>query len=86
VKFDENSKYRDNKNAHFKSLQTNLQTNLENRLAVVEELKELINLKNIKDTLKHFNELRERWKMQVRFQRTSTTTCGIITIFMLKIL
>jgi UDP-N-acetylmuramoylalanine-D-glutamate ligase len=67
VKFDENySKYRDNKNAHFKSLQTNLQTNLENRLAVVEELKELINPnENIKDTLKHFNELRERWKMQV---------------------
>jgi hypothetical protein len=30
VKFDESySKYRDNKNAHFKSLQTNLQTNLE---------------------------------------------------------
>ena len=64
VKFDESySKYRDNKNAHFKSLQTNLQTNLENRLAVVEELKELINPnENIKDTLKHFNELRERWK------------------------
>jgi hypothetical protein len=44
VKFDQNySKYRDNKNAHFKSLQSNLQTNLENRLAIVEELKELIN-------------------------------------------
>jgi hypothetical protein len=64
VKFDQNySKYRDNKNAHFKSLQSNLQTNLENRLAIVEELKELINPnENIKDTLKHFNELRERWK------------------------
>jgi biotin-(acetyl-CoA carboxylase) ligase len=32
-------------------------------LAIVEELKELINPnENIKDTLKHFNELRERWK------------------------
>ncbi|MFT5252792.1 MAG: hypothetical protein ACI87N_001810 [Flavobacteriales bacterium] len=64
VKFDQNySKYRDNKNAHFKSLQSNLQTNLENRLTIVEELKELINPnENIKDTLKHFNELRERWK------------------------
>ncbi|WP_310381935.1 DUF349 domain-containing protein [Flavobacterium sp.] len=57
------SLFRDNKNTHFKSLQTNLKTNLENRLAIVEELKELINpQENIKDTLKHFNELRERWK------------------------
>ncbi|MFM9826996.1 DUF349 domain-containing protein [Flavobacterium sp.] len=57
------SQYRDTKNAHFKSLQTNLKTNLENRLAIVEELKELINPQtNIKDTLKHFNDLRERWK------------------------
>ena len=57
------SLYRDNKNSHFKSLQTNLKTNLENRLAIVEELKELINpQENIKDTLKHFNDLRERWK------------------------
>jgi hypothetical protein len=64
TKFDQYySLYRDNKNTHFKSLQTNLKTNLENRLAIVEELKELINpQENIKDTLKHFNELRERWK------------------------
>ncbi|MFE3847579.1 DUF349 domain-containing protein [Flavobacterium sp. LB3P45] len=55
--------FRDAKNTHFKSLQTNLKTNLENRLAIVEELKELINpQENIKDTLKHFNDLRERWK------------------------
>jgi hypothetical protein len=57
------SLFRDNKNTHFKSLQTNLKTNLENRLAIVEELKELINpQENIKDTLKQFNELRDRWK------------------------
>ena len=57
------SLFRDTKNNHFKSLQTNLKTNLENRLAIVEELKELINpQENIKDTLKHFNDLRERWK------------------------
>ncbi|WP_348825224.1 DUF349 domain-containing protein [Flavobacterium aestuarii] len=55
--------YKDNKNAHFKSLQSNLKTNLDTRLAIVEELKELINPQaNIKDTLHHFNELRERWK------------------------
>ncbi|MFV8442441.1 DUF349 domain-containing protein [Flavobacterium sp. LB2P44] len=57
------SQFRDTKNTHFKSLQTNLKTNLENRLAIVEELKELIDPQaNIKDTLKHFNDLRERWK------------------------
>ncbi|RZJ36292.1 MAG: DUF349 domain-containing protein [Flavobacterium sp.] len=55
--------YRDKKAAHFKSLQNNLKANLEERLAIVDELKELINpQENIKDTLKHFNELRERWK------------------------
>ncbi|WP_338838772.1 DUF349 domain-containing protein [Flavobacterium ginsenosidimutans] len=55
--------FRDKRNVHFKHLQTNLKSNLENRLAIVEELKELINpQENIKDTLKHFNELRERWK------------------------
>ena len=64
TKFDElYSLYRDKKNTHFKSLQTNLKSNLENRLAIVEELKALINEQgNIKDTLKTFNELRERWK------------------------
>ena len=64
AKFDQlYSQYRDKKNTHFKSLQTNLKTNLEIRLALVEELKNLINpQENIKDTLKHFNDLRERWK------------------------
>jgi len=57
------SQYRDRKNTHFKSLQSNLDENLKTRLAIVEELKNLINpQENIKDTLKHFNELRDRWK------------------------
>ncbi|GIZ09391.1 DUF349 domain-containing protein [Flavobacterium sp. UMI-01] len=57
------TEYKNKKNAHFKSLETNLKVNLETRLAIVEELKELINpQENIKNTLKHFNELRERWK------------------------
>jgi uncharacterized coiled-coil protein SlyX len=55
--------YRDRKNKHFQSIQTDLKSNLEKRLAIVEELKNLINpQENIKDTLKHFNELRDRWK------------------------
>ncbi len=64
TKFDQYySQYRDRKNKHFKSLESNLKTNIENRMSVVEELKNLINpQENIKDTLKHFNDLRERWK------------------------
>ena len=64
TKFDQYySQYRDRKNKHFKSLESNLKTNLENRMSIVEELKNLINpQENIKDTLKHFNDLRERWK------------------------
>lgn len=57
------SQFRDKKNTHFKSLESNLKSNLETRLAIVEELKNLINpQENIKDTLKHFNDLRDRWK------------------------
>ena len=64
TKFDQiYNQYRDRKSKHFKSLESNLKTNLENRMAIVEELKNLINpQENIKDTLKHFNDLRDRWK------------------------
>ncbi len=64
LKFDQlYSSYRDRKNSHFKSLQTNLKSNLENRLAIVEELKQLINSQdNIANSLKHLNDIRDRWK------------------------
>lgn len=64
AKFDQiYSQYKDNKNAYYKNLQNNLKSNLENRLAIVEELKGLIDpQEDIKDILKHFNEIRERWK------------------------
>ena len=55
--------YRERKNTHFKSLQTNLKSNLENRLAIVEELKNLIHSpENITNSLKQLNDIRERWK------------------------
>jgi hypothetical protein len=58
------NQYRDKKNAHFKSLQNNLQANLENRMQLVEELKNLVNNPggNISNSLKQLNEIRERWK------------------------
>ncbi|PZR21223.1 MAG: DUF349 domain-containing protein [Flavobacterium psychrophilum] len=57
------NQYRDKKNTHFKKLQTDLKGNLENRLAIIEELKSVSEGgENIKDALKHVSELRERWK------------------------
>ncbi|MFM9989584.1 DUF349 domain-containing protein [Flavobacterium sp.] len=55
--------FRSKKNTHFKSLESDLKSNLQTRLALIEELKSLINPgENIKDNLKQFNDLRERWK------------------------
>ena len=64
VKFDlAYSQYRQEKNAHFKKLQNDLQGNLDKRLEIVEEMRNLINpAEKMQDTLKHFNELRDRWK------------------------
>jgi hypothetical protein len=63
-KFDEAySQYREKKNTHFKKLQNDLQGNLDKRLQIVEEMRNLINpAEKMQDTLKHFNELRDRWK------------------------
>jgi len=65
VKFDQlYSQFRDKKNNHFQSLQNSLKTNLENRLAIVEELKNLIHSQeSIPATLKKFNDIRDRWKV-----------------------
>ncbi len=65
VKFDQlYSQYRDKKNNHFQSLQNNLKANLENRLTIVDELKNLIhNQDSIPVTLKKFNDIRDRWKV-----------------------
>jgi hypothetical protein len=57
------NQYRDRKNTHFKKLQTDLKGNLENRIAIIEELKNVAEGgENMKDALKHVSELRERWK------------------------
>lgn len=58
------NQYRDKKNSHFKKVQGDLKGNLENRLAIIEELKNLTDGggENMKDALKHVNELRDRWK------------------------
>lgn len=56
------NQYKSKKAVYLKSLENSLKNNLQNRLALIEELKTLINPnENIKDSLKHFNELREKW-------------------------
>ena len=58
------TQYRDKKNNYFQNLQNNLKTNLSNRLAIVEELKNLIHSQeNMPTTLKKFNDIRDRWKV-----------------------
>ena len=55
--------YRNKQHAHYKTIEGNLKENLANRLAIIEELKGLINLEeNINTTYKHFKELQEQWK------------------------
>ena len=63
-KFDQlYSVFKEKRNKHFKTLENNQKSNLETRIAIVEELKNLIDPSaNIKNALKQFNELRERWK------------------------
>lgn len=58
------NQYRDKKNAHFKKVQNDQKGNLEARLAIVEELKNLADgsVDNLKDAIKQVNDLRERWK------------------------
>lgn len=55
--------FKTKKNNHFKSLESKLKENLQKRLALIEELKTLINpSESVGDNLKRFNDLRERWK------------------------
>lgn len=55
--------YRERKNKHYKNLENNLKNNLSIRLALIEELKSLINPENnIQDIFRQFNDIRERWR------------------------
>ncbi|AUS07159.1 DUF349 domain-containing protein [Pseudotamlana carrageenivorans] len=55
--------YRTKLNEHYQSLEKNLKQNLQDKLAIIEELKGLINVEeNINTTYKHFKDLQERWR------------------------
>lgn len=61
-----NQLYKDYKqaiNAYYKEREQNLKQNLVNRLAIIEEIKGLLNVEeNINSTYKHFKELQEKWR------------------------
>jgi hypothetical protein len=61
-----NSLYKDYKqsiSAYYKEREQNLKQNLENRLAIIEEIKGLLNVEeNINSTYKHFKDLQEKWR------------------------
>lgn len=51
-------------NAYYKTLETNLKSNLDNRLRVIEDIKGLIGVEeNINTTYKHFKDLQEEWRV-----------------------
>lgn len=58
------NQYKDKRNTYYKALEGKLTTNLNNRIEIIEELKNIINPEtNIPDLFKQFNEIRERWKV-----------------------
>ncbi len=55
-------KYKDKRNKYYKNLTKDLKENLNNRLKLIEELKELFNEKGNTSTIfKHFRDIQERW-------------------------
>jgi len=55
--------YKDRRNKHYTALENNLKANLNKRLEIIEELKNLVNPEtNIPDLFKQFNEIRDRWR------------------------
>lgn len=55
--------YKEKRNNHYKNLKKDLQTNLEKRLELIEELKSLLGVEeNINTTFKHFKDIQERWR------------------------
>lgn len=55
--------YKERRNNHYKTLESNLKANLNKRLEIIEELKNLVNPEtNIPDLFKQFNEIREKWR------------------------
>lgn len=63
--------YREKRDAYYKKLKKNLNENLQNRLALIEELKGMIGSgRDMKATFDQFKDLQERWKNAGSVPRT----------------
>jgi hypothetical protein len=57
------NEYRDKRNQYYRKLEENLKINLEKRLALIEELKGLVNVEeDINTTYKNFKRIQEQWR------------------------
>ena len=55
--------YKERRQAYYKNLEKTLKDNLDNRLEIITEIKNLLNVEeNINTTYKHFKALQERWR------------------------
>lgn len=67
--------FKEKLNHHYKSLKKDLQSNLNKRLELIEELKGLLAVdENINTTFKHFKDIQERWKEAGPIQRDKYNT------------
>ncbi|MBT8320132.1 MAG: DUF349 domain-containing protein, partial [Eudoraea sp.] len=66
------NEYREKRNQHYRNLEGNLKTNLEKRLALIEELKGLVNVEeDINTTYKNFKNIQEQWRSAGPVPRTN---------------
>ncbi|NKI32854.1 DUF349 domain-containing protein [Croceivirga thetidis] len=64
--------YREKRDSYYKDLEKTLKLNLENRLAIIEELKALVNVEeDMNTTYTNFKDLQERWRNAGPVPRTS---------------
>ena len=55
--------YREKRDAYYKNLEKQLESNLQDRLAIIEELKSLINVEeDMNNTYQYFKALQEKWR------------------------
>lgn len=56
--------YKEKRNTHYKNLKKDLQSNLDKRWELIEELKSLLSAEeNINTTYKHFKDIQEKWHL-----------------------
>jgi hypothetical protein len=67
--------YKERRNNHYKNLKKDLQSNLEKRWELIEELKGLLGAEeNINTTYKHFKEIQEKWHVAGAIPRDKYNT------------